>query len=91
MELFRQYMLTASKYMLIILSLAIIARCIRSMLSERYEPEVWAYLRIGGRNIPVNHWENIIGRSYSSDIRILEENVSRVHAVLSRSDNGGLS
>lgn len=87
-ELFRQYMLTASKYMLIILSLAIIARCIRSMLSERYEPEVWAYLRIGGRNIPVNHWENIIGRSYSSDIRILEENVSRVHAVLSRSDNG---
>lgn len=87
-ELFLQYMLTASKYLLIILSLALIARCVRSMLSERYEPEVWAYLRLGGRSIPVNHWENLIGRSYSSDIRIVEENVSRVHAVLSRSDNG---
>lgn len=88
MELFREYMLTASKYALIILSLALIVRCIRSMLSERYEPEVWAYLRMGRTSVPVTHWENIIGRAYSSDIRIIEENVSRVHAVLSRDDNG---
>lgn len=88
LELFREYMLTASKYAIIILSLAVLIRCIRSMLSEQYEPEVWAYLRIGRKNVPVEHWENIIGRAYSSDIRIIEENVSRVHAVLSRSDKG---
>ena len=88
MELFREYMLTTSKYALIILSLAVIIRCIRSMLSEQYEPEVWAYLRVGRKNVPVEHWESIIGRAYSSDIRIVEENVSRSHAVLSRSDKG---
>lgn len=70
MELFLQYILGASKFVLIVLSLAIIVRCIRSMLSERYEPEVWAYIRAGGELLPINHWENIIGRSPGADIRI---------------------
>ena len=77
-----------SKYALIILSLFIIARCIRSMLSERYEPEVWAYLRYRSEDIPVTHWENIVGRGISADLRIPSPNVSRVHAVITRSDSG---
>ena len=44
-ELFLAYMLKASKYALILLSIAIIVRCIRSMLREQYEPETWAYIR----------------------------------------------
>ena len=82
-------MMTASRYALILLSLAIIVRCIRSMLREHYEPEVWAYMRVGRESLPITHWENIIGRSRSSDIWLDREGISRVHAVLSRGDKHG--
>jgi len=88
LELFLQYALTASKYVLIILSFAIVIRCLRSMLSDKYEPEVWAYIRIGKETLPVNHWENILGRSKSADVCIMREKVSKVHAVLVRNDRG---
>ena len=55
-QLFLEYMLRASKYALILLSLAIIIRCIRSMLREQYEPETWAYIRTGDGRFPVNHF-----------------------------------
>ena len=57
-----EYTLAASKYVLIILSLVIIVRCIRSMLSDRYEPEVWGYLWHESQTYTLTHWENIIGR-----------------------------
>lgn len=88
MELFLQYMLAVSKFALIVLSVTIIVRCIRSMLSERYEPEVWAYIRIGRENVPVCHWENTIGRSGGADIRVDKPGIGRIHAVLKRSDDG---
>ncbi len=88
MDLFGEYMLMTSKYVLIILSLVIIVRCIRSMLSERYEPEVWAYMNHNGQVHSLTHWENIIGRSHSSDLRLASRGVSRVAAVLRRSDKG---
>ena len=56
-----EYTLAASKYALIILSLVIIVRCIRSMLSDRYEPEVWGYLWHESQTYTLTHWENIIG------------------------------
>ena len=87
-QLFLEYMLRASKYALILLSLAIIIRCIRSMLREQYEPETWAYIRTGDGRFPVNHWENILGRAASSDVRIDKKGVSRTHAVLTRNDRG---
>lgn len=82
------YAMTTSKYALILLSAAILIRCIRSMLNERYEPELWGYIRRGRDKLPIYHWENTIGRSRSSDIRIDMPNISRVHAVLSRTDKG---
>lgn len=82
------YAMTTSKYALILLSAAILIRCIRSMLNERYEPELWGYIRRGRDMLPIYHWENTIGRSRSSDIRIDMPNISRVHAVLSRTDKG---
>lgn len=88
MELFTEYMMTASRYVLILLSLAIIVRCIRSMLREQYEPETWAYIRTGRETLPVTHWESIIGRSRSADIFLDKEGISRVHAVLRRTDKG---
>ena len=88
MDTMTEYLMAASKYLMIFLSLVILIRCLRSMLSERYEPEVWGYMRVGNERIPVNHWENLIGRSRSADIRVDREGVSRVHAVLTRSDRG---
>ena len=81
-------MMTFSKFVMIILSASIMVRCIRSMLREKYEPETWAYLRVGRETLPVRHWENLIGRSRSADIRLDLEKISRVHAVLSR--NGAI-
>ena len=81
-------MLALSKYVLIILSLVIIVRCIRSMLSERYEPEIWGYLRYGDTTYTLTHWESIIGRSLNADVRVVSPGVSRVHAVLRRNDKG---
>ena len=58
------------------------------MLSDRYEPEIWGYLRYGQTNYTLTHWENIIGRSLNADVRIVSPGVSRVHAVLRRGDKG---
>lgn len=88
MELLSQYAMTTAKYGLVMLSIALIARCIRSMLSERYEPELWGYLRQGRENLPIYHWENSIGRSPFSDIRVNMPGIGRVHAILTRSDKG---
>lgn len=82
------YSLTVSRYVLIFLSVIIILRCIRSMLRERYESEIWAYILTSDDTLPVCHWENIIGRAPSADIRIFNRSVGRVHAVLSRNDKG---
>ena len=57
------YTITASKAILILLSIAILARCLRSMLREKYDPETWAYLRYGKERLPVQHWE-VIRRLY---------------------------
>ena len=80
--------LTLSKYVLILLSIALIVRCIRSMLSEHYEPETWGYLRHGNDNFPLTHWENLIGRALTADVRLVDPGVSRVHAVLRRGSRG---
>ncbi len=83
------YFLTFSKFILILMSVSILVRCIRSMLSEGYESETWGYLRVGREpTTPILHWENIIGRSLSSDVYIDNPKAGRVHAVLTRTDKG---
>ena len=74
--------------MLLALSLAILLRCIRSLLRERYEPEIWGTLAVGDTTLPICHWESLIGRSRSADLRLPLERLQRVHAVLTRSDRG---
>ena len=82
------YTITASKAILILLSIAILARCLRSMLREKYDPETWAYLRYGRERLPVQHWEVIIGRASDADVCIPEREVARTHAILRRNDLG---
>ena len=61
MDTMTEYLLTGTKYLMILLSVIILIRCLRSMFSVRYDPEVWGYMRVGNERIPVNHWENLIG------------------------------
>ena len=83
------YAIMISRYIAPILSVWILSRCSRSMLRERYEPEVWAYLELpDGSREPLSHWECIIGRSASSDVVLNYPEVSRNHAALIRSDKG---
>ncbi len=88
LDLLTQYALIASRYIIVLLSLAIIVRCIRSMLSGAYEDEYWGFITFGDEEIPILHWENIIGRSHTSDIFLDARNLSRTHAALVRNGKG---
>ncbi len=64
-------------------------RCLRPLLFFRREPEIWAWLYLeDGTKYALTHWENIIGRSRSADVRIDLSTISRNHAVLTRYDDG---
>ncbi len=72
-----------------ILALVLLLRCLKSLLTFRREPEIWAWLCLeDGTRLPITHWENVIGRSKRSDIVINEPTVSRSHGVLTRYDDG---
>ena len=72
-----------------VIGLLLLIRCAIPLLTFRREPEIWAWLNMaGGRQVPITHWENVIGRSKSSDVTIDLSTVSRNHAVLTRYDDG---
>ena len=67
----------------------LLLRCIIPLLTFRREPEIWAWLNMAdGSQVPITHWENIIGRSRSCDVVLKVSTVSRNHAVLTRYDDG---
>ena len=71
------------------LALWLLVRCALSMLREKNQPEVWAYLeRSDGSSVPVHNWECLIGRSRSADVRMGSRSVERIHAALQRSPRG---
>jgi len=72
-----------------LVGLILLLRCAVSLLTFRREPEIWAWLNMaGGRQVPITHWENVIGRSKACDVTIDLSTVSRNHAVLTRYDDG---
>ena len=77
------------RYGVPLLAALLLLRCIKPLLTFRREPEIWAWLNMeDGSQIPITHWENVIGRSKSSDVSINFPTVSRNHAVLTRYDDG---
>jgi len=77
------------RYAVPVLALILLLRCALPLLTFKRQPEIWAWLRTADdRRIPVTHWENVIGRAKSSDIRVNAKAVSRNHAVLTRYDDG---
>lgn len=77
------------RWVSIVLVLFVLLRAILSLLRSKNPSEVWAYLHVeGGNSVPVTHWENVIGRAKSCDIRIDHPAVSRNHATLSRDVSG---
>ena len=72
-----------------VITVILLFRCIKPLLTFRREPEIWAWLCLsGGKKLPITHWENVIGRSKRSDIVLEVPTVSRTHGVLTRYDDG---
>lgn len=71
------------------LAIYILLKCILSLLSTRATPEVWGYLYVeDGVGIPITHWENVIGRSKSVDIRLQNPTISKNQCILIRRKDG---
>ena len=77
------------RYLAPVIAMLLLLRCIMPLLTFRREPEIWGWLNMpDGSQIPITHWENVIGRSKSCDVTIDFPTVSRNHAVLTRYDDG---
>lgn len=77
------------RYAAPILAFVLLWRCLKPLLFFKREPEIWAWLYMAdGSKHALTHWENVIGRSKSSDVRIDYPTISRNHAVLTRYDDG---
>lgn len=77
------------RYLVPLLTVLLLFRCIKPLISFRREPEIWAWLCFpDGQKLPVTHWENVIGRSRRSDICIENPKLSKSHGVLTRYDDG---
>lgn len=84
----REMLLMLSRVVMILCSFGVILRCLRSMLRDRYDPETWAFVKCGKQTLPVNHWENLLGRSRGADLQLEGKDVRRFHAVLRRTEDG---
>lgn len=83
---------TVFRFVVPILAILIIWRCAKPLLRFRREPETWAWLVMpDGQQLPVTHWESIIGRAKGCDIIVNVPTVSKNHAVLTRYDDGSWS
>ena len=78
-----------ARWVFIFLAVFVLLKSILSLLRSKNPSEVWAYLHLStGENLPITHWENVIGRSKSCDINIDDPRVSRNHGTLSRDNKG---
>ena len=67
----------------------VLTRCTRSLFASREVPEVWGFLSLSnGARYDLTHWENMIGRMRSADVRVNFPSVSRCHAAICRDDRG---
>lgn len=86
---FYTYFLAVSRWLLPLLSVAFVLQWIRCFrrLKQSAKP-LAAFVTEDGDRLPVTSWEASIGRRGVSDIVINLPNISRKHAVLSKTDDG---
>jgi len=86
---FFSYYTLIIRVILPLLAAIIVCRAAKSLLTDDYDHEEWGFLSLpNGARISLNHWENIIGRSKSSDVYMEYPTLSRSHAALNRDDKG---
>ena len=77
------------RFILPVLAIIVVTRCVRSLLREKSEAESWGFLSLpNGSRIYLNHWENVIGRAKTSDVYMEYPSLSRNHAAVIRDDKG---
>ena len=77
------------RYCAPVLAAVLLWRCLKPLVTFKREPEIWAWLDLAdGSKHALTHWENVVGRSKSSDVRLDYPSVSRNHAVFTRYDDG---
>lgn len=76
---------TVFRWIFVVLAAYILLISIVSLLTTRATPEIWGYYMVeDGGGYPITHWENVIGRSKSTDIMIPLRTISNNHALLVR-------
>ena len=79
------HMTTVFRWIFVVLAAYILLISIVSLLTTRATPEIWGYYMVeDGGGFPITHWENVIGRSKSTDITIPLRTISNNHALLVR-------
>ncbi|MCC8100117.1 MAG: FtsW/RodA/SpoVE family cell cycle protein [Clostridiales bacterium] len=77
------------QFLLPVFAVLIVTRCGRSMLQGKPEQELWGSLVLpDGTQLPLYHWENLVGRAKRCDVVLPYATVSRSHAALIRDDRG---
>jgi len=77
------------RFILPVLAMIVVVRCVRSLLLEKSEGEIWGQLRLpNGTILDLLYWENVIGRAKTSDVYADYPTISRNHAALIRDDKG---
>ena len=85
--LVEQWYTAVTRLLFPVLAILILWRAVRSLLTIPHTPEVWGQLSLpNGAPILLTHWENIIGRGQTADVRLNFPSVSRQHAALCRGD-----
>lgn len=81
--------LWGGRVLAVVLAVWILIRCAVSLFGDRETPEIWGFLSLSnGARYDLTHWENMIGRMRSADVRINFPSVSRCHAAICRDDSG---
>lgn len=84
-----QWYTTFARWIFPLLALVLLLKVIRSLLQADNPAEIWATLRFpNGSEVPLTHWENVIGRAKSADIVVPIASVSRNHGTLIRDEEG---
>lgn len=78
-----------TSYLLAVLAVWILLRCARSLLTRRSLPEAAGALELSGKEIrELRGRECLVGRASSSDVMLDDPSVQKLHAMLSRGDDG---